>query len=1242
MVALGIPLKRFALSPHYRERGIRMSRKRTIAAAIVGAAVWIVAACKSTNVTTYGHDPRERLQPGPAVLVEHPVTPNKEADEREGNILETLRDNYILPRAYPALEIDPQKRRRAYEELIALRAAKGMPHVFTEWRSPQGPGGGPGPGGGGPGAPGTMDPSGCAWVATGPTNINGRVTSIAVDPNNRDRIFVASVGGIWRSTDRGRRWQRVSDDFLATIFASVAVNPAMSSEVFAGGGDPNYGGANAANGLGIWRSTSNGDFGTWTKVSPPELDDQVISRIIIDPASPNHVYAATSIGVYRGSRMGSTITFSRLGTLDSWVNDIAVDLSSTPRKVYAGVRNDGSYERGIWRWSGGMSWSRRDSGIDMTTTRTINLALAPSAPGTIYAKIEHFVPDDPTSGQLQGIYKTTTGGEPPAPGANAWSNLPGASVVNDSGWPGFWYSWYNSVIEVDPSNANIVYAGGFNLFRTNNGGGLWEPVSSGADPSYSFSIHADQHAVAFDPVNPKIVYSGNDGGIDRSTDTSLGTWHWEDISHGMLMTEFYRMTTQRATANLVAGGSQDNGTEITFGNRTWYNPGGCDGAHVASDGTNSDTLYAYCNGNLYELSNPVPGTPGGGSHITWVSPVTPAAPVVTDPTMPGRALTSSATGCNPLQILETVDGINWSSILTLPAGARVTSIAVAPGSSFQKYLVGVIYLPPSTDDCPGFSGAYFPPTVWRTTNGGGMWASSTSGVPNGWLTSFAFDPGNTDRVYMTANYDLVTSPDFGANFSPITGTLPVGAYLADVEVNPASANTLYLATSIGVLKGTATTLGGATTATWVPFDEGLPDGLNVTDMTISPVTGVLTISSMGHATYQRDVRTGITCPQRALLVRDNVFDRGVTPAPAGIPDPEHPVPDPARPPFYKPDDSPAGRVYWWSSTDIRIDVPSLAPPANQLSAVDHVEFETCPIDLPVCPAGTLLDQQPRRGLAARAYVQVANRGIASITNVRVISLWTDSTTSVPLLPVDFWTTTFPASGPCGALDPSSPWKFVDTAMPCKNIPLINPDVPEVVRFDWNVPSSAPAHACYLTIVESPDDPINPAVRAMNQRAVWDIVPNNRQISQRNLHPIDPPPAPMGGGAPHMMETVEVPNPTDQNGIELTFATNAIAGEGVRVFLPTAAGVELVGVKRTQDQPAQDELVFARENKLDPSATFVVATGSSMKLPIAPGERWRIALVAASAGGPARLSVVASQNGKVLGGSTYMLRVAPKE
>ena len=72
-------------------------------------------------------------------------------------------------------------------------------------------------------------------------------------------------------------------------------------------------------------------------------------------------------------------------------------------------------------------------------------------------------------------------------------------------------------------------------FRTASG---WSPGPAvfGTD-AVSVPLHADQHAIVFDPQNPNFVYIGNDGGIYKSTDMSA-RWHWTTRAHGMTTTHF--------------------------------------------------------------------------------------------------------------------------------------------------------------------------------------------------------------------------------------------------------------------------------------------------------------------------------------------------------------------------------------------------------------------------------------------------------------------------------------------------------------------------------------------------------------------------------------------------------------------------------------------------------------------------------------------------------------------------------
>jgi photosystem II stability/assembly factor-like uncharacterized protein len=1158
-----------------------------------------------------------------------------EKEEGEGSFLQYRLDNYVRPRAFPMRTLDARLRHAAHQRLKTMRSALNIERVRPSFAVA-------------PAAPGATGYGGCAWRSVGPTNINGRITSIAIDPSNHDRVFVTTVGGIWRSTDAARRWQRVSEDFLSTVFASIVVNPGNGNEIIAGGGDPNYASATGElglvhSGIGIWRSTAGGDPGTWTKVSPPELDNQVVFRLRLDPAPPHNIYAATTAGVYMGSHTATGVSWSRVANFGAWTTDLAVDFSASPRKLYAGVAYAGpNFANGVWKYDG-TSWQKRDDGIPTAQARTIALGLAVSDPAVLYAKVEQR-----TTGLLLGVYKTTTAAESPAGAGSAWSPLAGAMVMDDSKFgANQGYSWYNSMIEVDPTDPNRVYAGGMNVYRTTDGGVNWPVVSGGADATYPYTVHADQHSIAFDPVNPKIVYLGGDGGLNKTTDTSSGVWHWQDVSHGMVLTEFFKVTTQQSAASLLAGGSQDNGTEITFGNRTWFNPFGCDGRDVAVDSRDGDTLYLYCNSMLFELANPVPGTVGGGDTINFSSPpdLLPAPPVVTDPVLPRAALAlgkvvamGQPTGAT--RLIKTTDGITWSPASPMfPGSASLTTIVIAPSSSFQTYYLGL-------------SGGPNPPTVWHTADGGQNWDTTPNGLPtNLQPNGGAVDSTDPKRAFMAfggfGGGSVRMTTDGGKNWISLDGSgasaLP-GAAVLGLAIDPANSNLLYAATSVGVLRGQVTP-GAPPTAAWAPFDEGLPDGLDVNDIVVNRATGLLTIGTMGHGAYQRDIRPGVMCPPVMLLVRDNVFDRGTIPSPDSLADPEHPITDPTHAGFYKPDDTPGGLLHWWNSTDIRIDVPSVDPPANQIPNADSVEMESCPIRISDCPPGTLMDSEPVPGKPAKVYIQVTNQGVRPASNVRVIALWTDATTTLPLLPDNFWTVTFRATGQCGPLTGGYGWNLVDVAQPCRTVPVVNPDYPETVRFDWNVPQSSSAQKSLMVLIESQDDPIDPSVRASNERRPWVLVPNHRQIALRNMHVINVPPGP---GPFAGLNQLRVTGPAGAGRpLDLVVSRAATApGDQVSLVVPELGAATVAGLQELPAPALAEHKRLAAPFNLEATRSLRVTgrMGRVENLVVPRSETLRLgvhfeAMRPAGRHQASRFSVVVKQGDQVLGGSTYILRPA---
>src|SRR5206468_12335144 len=134
-------------------------------------------------------------------------------------------------------------------------------------------------------------------------------------------------------------------------------------------------------------------------------------------------------------------------------------------------------------------------------------------------------------------------------------------------------------VEVDPSNTDVVYAGGqFNygigsggIYRSDDGGQHWKNLGWGQ--------HPDFHAFAFGP-DPNEVLVGSDGGVWWSGDRggrlpgagdegSINAADWVSVNaFGLQLAQFSSVATNpsffisgQTPRERVWGGTQDNGTE---------------------------------------------------------------------------------------------------------------------------------------------------------------------------------------------------------------------------------------------------------------------------------------------------------------------------------------------------------------------------------------------------------------------------------------------------------------------------------------------------------------------------------------------------------------------------------------------------------------------------------------------------------------------------------------------------------
>ena len=167
-------------------------------------------------------------------------------------------------------------------------------------------------------------------------------------------------------------------------------------------------------------------------------------------------------------------------------------------------------------------------------------------------------------------------------------------------------SFYDLLLEVDPNNDEVVYTGGIDLFKSEDGASEWTQLSHWYGGFNFQEVHADQHIAAFGHNDSNKVIYGNDGGVAYSAD---GGETIEERTNGLITSQFYTVAVAPTSAfdgDYFAGGLQDNGTQLiedastnSSDNSTEIQGG--DGAYTFFDQDGTDRYvignYVY-NGNI--------------------------------------------------------------------------------------------------------------------------------------------------------------------------------------------------------------------------------------------------------------------------------------------------------------------------------------------------------------------------------------------------------------------------------------------------------------------------------------------------------------------------------------------------------------------------------------------------------------------------------------------------------------------
>src|SRR4051794_31725387 len=435
------------------------------------------------------------------------------------------------------------------------------------------------------------------WQFVGPTNVGGRVIDVAIDPTTTPSTVFAAVssgGGIMKSTDGGVTFTpSYPDDFTQSMGALAR---GSDGTLYAGTGEGSNpsGGGSTFMGDGIYRSTDDG--ATWEFSGLP--DRGAFGRIVVNPDNPKEVWAAASgsltwvssqRGLYHSLDGGKTWDLALSGPGDhTGAVDIALE-PGNPHVILASLwdryRNNGSFYyggvgSGLYRSTDdGKTWTREDnSNINGATCSWDKTKTGLSASDDLGHIGMAFAPSDPNRAYL--VFATSNG---PDKGYYV-SNDAGQTWTCGAGEPGSTtggYEWVFSRLWVDPANADHVFEANVDMRESGDAGNTWinnTSWSSAVVQPNTFALdtlHADQHAMAWDPNVPKRVYVGNDGGAYRSdTDgdqpngqlptNSLATK--KNWLHGSIepWTQPYHVSVSQQDAKRLVIGLQDNGSS-----RSW-------------------------------------------------------------------------------------------------------------------------------------------------------------------------------------------------------------------------------------------------------------------------------------------------------------------------------------------------------------------------------------------------------------------------------------------------------------------------------------------------------------------------------------------------------------------------------------------------------------------------------------------------------------------------------------------------
>ena len=689
------------------------------------------------------------------------------------------------------------------------------------------------------------------------------ITSVVIDPHNRNRIYAASTGEeggiLWQSSNKGQAWEKLNDFFNYTTIHSFATGGSDSPIALAGVWG---GGTYLTDDHGkTWKQLNSKEAFSAAAIAIPANDTNIVyladrtrpvlyrsndggikwmeyfdagpvyrrlMNVTIDPANHDRVYVS-AMKMEGPGKLGALFRIEKSnatdinGILPKVPLNIAVDPNDS-LILYAVLHESGVYKT----VDGGLSWTDISSaGSNLPEAGFNNLVIDPNNSNTLYliggcdVRFETFESAGLDPHLFNTVYISENGGV-------TWTNLHHNTLGTESGE-------IKSLVFYK-GMSNIIFLGAQNgVYYTTDGGTSWNK-----NPGLSYNTLG---GIA---ISDSIIYAFTNGaGVFTGEIQGDLSILWDTVSGINTPVYFAQILKDHSDSNtLYASGYPGGIFKSTDHGKTWNEKNfgmvsfSVDDplrqgyyAFVQSQ-SNPDILYL----GLYEKG--VYRSANGGDTWYQINGLTHE--------MRNKAITSIALDqLDPEKVyIGTEDGVyftsdggqNWSPMNDSLVSRDVKTLYMSSGNKLYAGTRGYgLYqwtenhwiahdgfgnwgqIWPIWDDRPKYQYTSllihpddnsrmimgtFPQGIYKSTDGGNTWRESNVGWTNDGVFYLICHPENPEIVYSGTYNGMNRSLDFGEHWEMWDEGMPPEQWVFSIDFNPLEPDIMYACSKNGENEGT--------------------------------------------------------------------------------------------------------------------------------------------------------------------------------------------------------------------------------------------------------------------------------------------------------------------------------------------------------------------------------------------------------------------------------------------------------